>query len=410
MNEADGIDEALEGGMRQHLMIASRVAEAIARRIQEYQRQQQQDLDRANVEAQARFTAERSQARAVLAPVQKDEWWNKAQAQDIAAAHATAEGWKGHDPAALEASEKIRQEVFTRYGIDTRDVGADTAYLESAIREMAAANTRREALAISEETARKAAAEQDRAAALLAAARAEELRAQAQTLAPEIERHQVPVEHLTNPELARALQNAHHARTPSAQEAADIEVKERMFLIDQDGINGPDLGKLREETAATLNGVGEEHFKDPDFVKAAQELREARILAEGGFTGNPRSSMEQRYERAEKELFARMEDFGRDIEKRVTKDTSPELKGEGLEAETTANAGYGAAARQAAFADSLNSTGATEAQIRGRVAAERGEGTHPNEAAAPPKGAPKARKGRRGADKGAERSKNGMSR
>lgn len=410
MNESDGMDDALEGGMHQSLMIASRLAEAIARRIQEFHRQQQQDLDRANVEAQARFTAERSQARAVLAPVQKDEWWNKAQPQDIAAAYATAEGWKAHDPAALEASEKIRQEVLTRYGIDTRDVGGDTAYLDSGIREMAAANARREAMAISEETARKAAAEQTRAMALLAAAQAEELRAQAQTLAPEMERHQIPVDRLANPALAHALQNAHHAKTPAAREAADIEVKERMFLIDQDGINGPDLNKLREETAATINGAGAEQFKDPDFVKAAQELREARILAEGGFTGNAQSSMEQRYERAEKELFARMEGFGRDIENRVTGDNNPQLKDQGLKAETTAATDYGAAARQAAFADSLKSTGATEDQIRARSAAERSEGTHPSEAVARPKGAPKARKAASRTGKGAERSNNGMSR
>lgn len=410
MNESDGMDEALEGGMRQSLMIASRLAEVVARRIQEVQRQQQQALDRANFEAQTRFTAERSQARAVLAPVQKDEWWNKAEPQDIVAVYATAEGWKAHDPAALAASEKIRQEVFTRYGIDTRDVEGDTGYLDSGIREMAAANARRDAMAASEETARKAAAEQERAMQLLAAAQAEELRAQARTLTPEMERYQVPADHLANPELAHALQNAHHAKTPAARETADIEVRERMFLIDQDGINGPDLGKLREETAATINGAEDEHFKDPDFVKAAQELREARMLAEGGFPGNAQSSMEQRYERAEKELFARMEGCGRDIENRVTGDNSAQLKGQGLKAETTAAADYGAAARQATFADSLNSTGVTEDQIRGRVAAERSEGTHPLAAVTTSKSAPKARKARTGATKGAERDKNGVSR
>ena len=34
-----------------------------------------------------------------------------------------------HVPAALAASEKIRQEVLTRYGIDADDVGTDAAYL-----------------------------------------------------------------------------------------------------------------------------------------------------------------------------------------------------------------------------------------------------------------------------------------
>lgn len=50
---------------------------------------------------------------------------------------------------------------------------------------------------------REAAAEYEKAMRLLAAARAEELRAQAVKLAPEMKRHQVPSEFLANPEMAR---------------------------------------------------------------------------------------------------------------------------------------------------------------------------------------------------------------
>lgn len=55
---------------------------------------------------------------------------------------------------------------------------------------------------------------------LLAAARAEELRAQAVKLAPEIERHQVAVEYLASPEQAQALQRAQNAKTPKAARTA----------------------------------------------------------------------------------------------------------------------------------------------------------------------------------------------
>ena len=54
-------------------------------------------------------------------------------------------------------------------------------------------------------------------------------------LAPEMERHQVPVEYLANPELAQALQTVHTVKTPTAVEAADAIVKERMFLIGKEG-------------------------------------------------------------------------------------------------------------------------------------------------------------------------------
>lgn len=410
MSESDGMDDVLDGGLRQSLMIASRIAETLSRRRQESQRQQEHQDSQVAHEAQARLAAERSAARAALAPVEKDQWWEKAQPNDIATAHAVAEGWKDHDPAALAASERIRQEVLTRYGIDTHDVGADSAYLESGIQTMTTEKARQDALARSQEETRKAAAEHEKAMQLLAAARAEELRAQAAKLAPEMERHQVPVEYLANPELARALQTAHNAKTPKAVAAADATVQERMFLIGKDGVNGPDIDQLRKETTANVNGAGDSHFEDPAFVKAAKDMHEAKLLAEGGFKGSERTPVEQRYERAEKELFARMEGVGREIENRVTGNDSSRLKEQGLKTETASAVGYGSAAHLEKFAESLENSGADETQVRGRLAAARSEGTHPTVAVTTGSGAAKARKSRTGAAVGAERSKGGLSR
>ena len=151
MSESDGMDELLDGGMRQSLMIASRIAETLARRRQESQRQQEHQDAQAAHEAQARLTADRSAARAALAQVNMDQWWDKAQPHDIATAHAIAEGWKVHDPTALAASEKIRQEVFTRYGIDTREAGKHSGYLESDIQNAATDKARQDALERSQE-------------------------------------------------------------------------------------------------------------------------------------------------------------------------------------------------------------------------------------------------------------------
>ncbi|MGO4591820.1 hypothetical protein [Paenarthrobacter sp. 2TAF44] len=408
MSESDGMDEVLDGGLRQSLMIASRVAETLARKRQESQRQQEHLDSQAAHEAQARLAAERSAAHAALAPVAKDQWWDKAQAADIATAHAVAEGWKDHDPTALAASERIRQEVLTRYGIDTHDVGTDAAYLESGIQTITMEKARQDALALTQEEAHNAAAEQEKAMQLLAAARAEELRAQAAKLASEMKQHQVPLEYLANPELSKALQQAHNAKTPKALEVANAAVKERMFLIGKDGINGPDIDQLRKETA-NINGAGEERFKDTAFVDAAKNLHEAKLLAEGGFTGDRWSTQEQWYERAEKELFARIEGPGREIEERVTGNDSKRQRDQGLKTESAAQAGYGSAEHYASFADSLSGTGANETQIRGRLAAARNEGVHPS-AAVTTSNAAKARKSSRGSSIGAERSKNGPSR
>lgn len=410
MSDSDGMDDVVDGGLRQSLMIGSRIAETLARRRQESQRQEEHAATQAAHEANARLAAERSAARAALAPVDKEQWWDKAQTRDIATAYTAAESWKDHDAAALAASEKIRQEVFNRYGIDTRDVGTDAAYLESGIQTITTERARQDALQRSQEESRAAAAEHEKAMALLAASRIEELRAQAAVLAPEMERHQVPVEYLANPELAAALQTAHAAKTPAAIEAADATVKERLFLIGKDGVNGPDIDQLRKETAENVNGAGSVHFEDPGFVRAAKEMHETKLLAEAGFTGSERSPMEQRYEQAEKELFTRMESVGREIEDRVTGNDSSRIKDQGLKAESESAAGYGSAEHLEKFGESLVDSGANEAQVRGRLVAARSEGTHPSAAVTMGKGATKARKSRRGASVGAERGKNGLSR
>ncbi len=139
-------------------------------------------------------------------------------------------------------------------------------------------------------------------------------------------------------------------------------------------------------------------------------MHEAKLLAEGGFKGSKWASLEQRYERAEKELFARLEGVGRDMENRVAGDDSSRLKDQGLKNESTSATDYGSAERQETFAASLSGTGANDTQVRGRIAAERSEGTHPSAAVAMGKGAAKAKKTRTGVAVGAHRTKNGPSR
>ncbi|WP_082699483.1 hypothetical protein [Arthrobacter sp. EPSL27] len=174
----------------------------------------------------------------------------------------------------------------------------------------------------------------------------------------------------------------------------------------KDGINGPDLDQLRKETTANVNGAGAWHFEDPALVKAAKEMHEAKLLAESGFTGSERTPVELRYERAEKELFARVESVGREIENRVTGNDSSHLKDQGLRAESMSAAGYSSAQHHEKFAESLANTGASETQIRGRLAAARSESTHPSASVTAGKAA-KARKTLTGPAVGAERSKSG---
>jgi hypothetical protein len=135
------------------------------------------------------------------------------------------------------------------------------------------------------------------------------------------------------------MQRAHNAKTPKQLRRPDTEIKERMFFISKDGVNGPDVEQLRNETTANINGVGDSHFQDPAFVKAAKDMHEAKLLTEGGFTGSKWASLEQRYERAEKELFTRLEGVGREIDNGVTGNDSSRLRDQGLKTESTPAAG-----------------------------------------------------------------------
>jgi hypothetical protein len=133
MSESDGIDEALEGMSRVALTVAGRLGEQLARaREQELRRAQAAEEQQAR-ELQARFDAERAAARAQLAPVMDNRWWDTASGRDVERAHEASTAWKDHDPAARDAAEVIRDQVQRRYGLDVDNLGANEATVAEAL-------------------------------------------------------------------------------------------------------------------------------------------------------------------------------------------------------------------------------------------------------------------------------------
>ncbi|WP_087874199.1 hypothetical protein [Arthrobacter globiformis] len=133
MHESDGIEEAIEGISRVGLTVAGRLGEQLARaREQELRRAQAAEEQQAR-ELQSRFDAERAAARAQLAPVMDNRWWDTASGRDIERVHEAATAWKDHDPAARDAAEVIRDQVQRRYGLDVNSLGADDASVAQAL-------------------------------------------------------------------------------------------------------------------------------------------------------------------------------------------------------------------------------------------------------------------------------------
>jgi colicin import membrane protein len=133
MGESDGIEEAVEGMLRVGLTVAGRLGEQLARaREQELRRAQAVEEQQAR-QLQARFDAERAAARAQLAPVMDNRWWDTASGRDIERVHEAATAWKDHDPTAHAAAEVIRDQVHRRYGLGVDSLGADDASIAAAM-------------------------------------------------------------------------------------------------------------------------------------------------------------------------------------------------------------------------------------------------------------------------------------
>lgn len=133
MSESDGIEEAIEGMSRLGMTVAGRLGEQLARARETALRRAEAAEEQQGRELQARFEAERAAARAQLAPVMDNRWWDNASTKDIERAHETATAWKDHDPAARNAADAIRDQVQRRYGLDVNNLGANESSVASAM-------------------------------------------------------------------------------------------------------------------------------------------------------------------------------------------------------------------------------------------------------------------------------------
>ncbi|SDP65141.1 colicin import membrane protein [Arthrobacter sp. ok909] len=133
MSEADGMEDAVDGAMRTGLMVASRIGEQLARMREQEQRTIAAAEEQRARELQERFDAQRAAARAQLAPVGREDWWDKATPEMIERVHETATAWRAYDPEAARAAEKISEQVQSRYGIDVNNTGADEASVSAAV-------------------------------------------------------------------------------------------------------------------------------------------------------------------------------------------------------------------------------------------------------------------------------------
>src|SRR4051794_5358901 len=134
--EPDAINDALAGALRVSLTVAAHAAERIARTREQAARAARAAGEHEAQQLQARLYAERAAARAALAPVAREEWWQRADVDKIAHAWETAQAWREHDPDARQAAERIHDQLRDRYGIDTNDLRAEEGAVRAALAEL----------------------------------------------------------------------------------------------------------------------------------------------------------------------------------------------------------------------------------------------------------------------------------
>jgi len=117
-DESDGMEEALAGTVRLAVTAGARLGSELARAREERLREQRRLDERDASRLAQRFEAEKQVAVAELSKVYRPDWWERADADRIGQAYATARAWAPEAQEAAQGERKMREELLARYGID----------------------------------------------------------------------------------------------------------------------------------------------------------------------------------------------------------------------------------------------------------------------------------------------------
>jgi hypothetical protein len=370
MSESDGIEEAIEGISRVGMTVAGRLGEQLARARETALRRAQAAEEQQGRELQARFDAERAAARAQLAPVMDNRWWDTASGRDIERVHETSTAWKDHDPAARNAADTIRDQVQRRYGVDVDNLGAN------------------------ESSVARAAEGKDRSASQVHEGPSE--LEQARTWAKE-----------TDPEYLRQWDQRHNAaETVESGRSDETELVNRWKELTGQADQERRVSREEMTQAAYLlaEAAREDKYRQDQNLPTREDLDHAREWLR---ETNPIEShnWESRHQ------FADYLADEHDLEKQLFKDWTAAQDSDKRPAVAREEAGikYDSAERRQGLAASLDSVADKEA-VQARLSADQDQGTRPSAAVGKASGkAPKARK-TRGANGPEKILQKGMSR
>jgi len=163
-HEPDGVNETFQAAARVAITAGGLMAERRTRAREQAMRDAQAQSEQHTRELQARIDAERAGARASLAPVGRDDWWERAGPEEIGVAWETANAWRDSDRDAAGTVDHMRDQLRQRYAIDPDTLGADPGAVQDAL------ERRERALRLSAQTREQARLDEAAAAPLLVSA------------------------------------------------------------------------------------------------------------------------------------------------------------------------------------------------------------------------------------------------
>jgi len=122
MSDGDGVEDEVGRAARVALTVALQLGDKFARLREDLARDALRTSEAEARSLAARFSAERDVARAQLAVVDRPDWWQRAELQQVADVLQTAQQWKDLDPVAERATQTIAREVQERFGVDVADI------------------------------------------------------------------------------------------------------------------------------------------------------------------------------------------------------------------------------------------------------------------------------------------------
>lgn len=131
--DSDGMNDAVEGHLRIAVTLATRGAEVLGQIVAERAREAAAASEAEGRRLTAGLDAERAAARASVEGVGAEQWWARAQPEQIADAWQTTQTWKEIDPDLARKGEEIAAQLQARYGIDVEQARPDPQALREAM-------------------------------------------------------------------------------------------------------------------------------------------------------------------------------------------------------------------------------------------------------------------------------------